>query len=478
METIIEPQKEIPVLAEADVIVVGGGAAGIGSALAAARNGAKTILLEQANCLGGMQTQCLTPRFTELDPDIQGGIIEEIISRFKAEGAVYRGTTRSTHFGAFSFDPEYYKFLLDNMMAEAEVKLLYHAFGVGTVNEGNTIKGVIIESKQGRHIVLGKVVIDSTGSADIAWKSGAPVMEDGFPRGPGLGRHMGLGYAVTFKHVDTDKFRTFREANPEEWGTVIAGKSLIEGAKETGELYGNRGAFYVVPHLSPGSIWILGPQYSLPLGHHGWMLEDLSSGEIDLRKQAWSAYWLLKNHVPGFENAEIDQLPTHLLLRDTHRMEGEYVLKEEDMRQGRSFEDSIAISNHAPDLFGPDDQHEFIGNVPPYDIPYRSLVSRDIDNLLSAGASMSTDFITFAATRYCTPSICTGQAAGTAAALAAKSGVTPKQVDVDLLQATLRGQGAKVTVKDVPKSVLDEYQRIVEQAQRGSMGPEGSESIL
>jgi len=471
MNRVMEPEREVPVFHEADVIVVGGGPAGIGSALAAARNGAKTILIEKANGLGGMQTQCLNPRFTEVDPDVSGGLVQEIIERLKYEGAFVRQSSRTSRYKAVSFDPEYYKYLLDNMMAEAGVKLVYHAFGVGAIKEGNTIQGIVIESKEGRKVVLGKVVVDSTGSAEIAWKSGAACLDQGFPDGPEKGRHMGFGYAVTFRGVDTEKFEAFRKEHPEEWGAFIGGKSLIKRAKEAGELYGNRGAFYVVPHFSPGSIWILGPHYGLPLGRTGWELEDLTKGEIDLRKQAWSAYRLLKNHVPGFENSYIDQLPTHLLLRDSRTILGEYVLTASDMRQGRAFDDAIAISNHAPDVFGPDAEHEFVGNVPPYDIPYRSLVSKGTDNLLAAGATISTDFITFAATRYCTPSICTGQAAGTAAALAVRSKVAPKNVDVSLLQQTLVKQGARTSVKHLAQAVLDDYQARIKRARRSSMSP-------
>jgi hypothetical protein len=472
MKTVTEPQRETPVLSEFDVIVTGGGPAGIGAALAAGRNGANTILIEQANCLGGLQTQCLNPRFTEVDRELHGGLIDEIINRLKKEGATVLETARDPRYKAVSFDPEYYKYMLDTMMAEAGVKLLYHAFAVGAIREGNTLKGVIIESKEGRHAILGKVVIDTTGSADIVWKSGAPCMADGFPRGTGKGRHMGFGYAVTFREVDTKKFQEFRQKNPDEWVGAIAGKSLIKKAKAEGKLYGNRGAFWFSRHFASGSVWILGPHYGLPMGHHSWLLEDFSNGEIDMRKQAWSAYNLLKNNVPGWENAHIDQLPNHLMLRDSHRLLGEYVLTEENMRQGRAFDDSIAISNHAPDIFGPDDQHEFIGNVPPFDIPYRALVSKEIDNLMAAGSAMSTDFITFAATRYCTPSICTGQAAGTAAALAVRRNVTPKKVDVKLVQDTLRKQGARTSVKYLAKKVLDEYQERISRARRDSMGPD------
>ena len=419
-----------------------------------------------------MQTQCLNPRFTELDPDITAGLVREIINRIKKEGAVTIEGGRNPHFRQFSFDPEYYKFMLDNMMAEASVKLLYRVFAVGAVREGNTLKGIIIESKEGRHAILGKVIIDTTGSADIAWKSGAKCMEDGFPRGTGVGRHMGFGYAVTFREVDTKKFEEFRQANPTEWVGAIAGKNLIKKAKTEGKLYGNRGAFWFSPHFAPGTVWILGPHYPLPMGHHPWRLQDISDGEIDSRKQAWSAYNLLKNNVPGWENSHIDQLPNQVMLRDSHRMLGEYVLTEEEMRSGKPFDDSIAMSNHAPDVFGPDDQHEFTGNVPPYDIPYRSLLSKDIDNLMAAGSAMSTDFVTFGATRYCTPSMCTGQAAGTAAALAVKGGTTPKKINVKVLQDNLRKQGVLLTVKDVPEKVLEEYRTINARARRASMGPD------
>ncbi len=142
-----------------------------------------------------------------------------------------------------------------------------------------------------------------------------------------------------------------------------------------------------------------------------------------------------------------------------------YQTTEDDIRQGKAFDDSIAISNMCPDVFGPDDEHEWMGDIALYDIPYRCLVSKETDNLLTAGSSLSTDYITFCATRYCTPSICTGQAAGTAAALSAKNNISPKKLDVKLLQDTLSRQGARVSLNYVSKSVRDEYQRKAESSQ-------------
>ena len=235
MKTITENERKTPVIAEADVIVVGGGAGGIGAALAAGRSGVNTLLLERANCLGGLQTQCLNPRFTQVDPDVTTGIVLEICEKVDQEGMVLgRPGFGDARMRSISFEPEYYKLLTDNLMAEVGVKILYHAFVVAAIREGNTLKGVIIESKEGRQAVLGKVIIDATGAAEIAWKCGAPVMSDGFPRGPGKGRHMGFGYAVAFRQVDTARFEEYRKAHPDEWRGPITGKSLVKKGKEEG----------------------------------------------------------------------------------------------------------------------------------------------------------------------------------------------------------------------------------------------------
>jgi len=475
VKTIVDPAKEVPVAIEADVIVVGGGPAGIGAALAAARNGAKTVLVERFGFLGGMQTLCLNANFSWVDPEIQGGIVQDIIDGLKTGGAITKDTTNTTRttrgVGGIFFDLEYYKLLLDTMMQDAEVKLMLHTFGVGAIKEGNSLRGIFVESKEGKQAVLGKVIVDSSGSADIIWKSGSACTAEGFPDGPKKGRHMGLTYAFFIRGVDIERFRAFRRENAEEWNAMFAGKHLIKQAKAEGKLYGNRGGVTLSEVFRGGRIWVMGPQYPLPMGHHGWTVEDMTNGEIDLRKQAWSMFHLLKDNVPGFENSQMDRTPTAALLRDTHRMVGEYVLSEDDMRQGRAFDDSIAISNMSPDVFGPDDEHAYTGNVPPYDVPYRCLVSKDTDNLLSAGSTISADFYTWAAVRYCTPSICTGQAAGTAAALAVKNDVTPRQVNVKQLQETLRQQGARITVKDVPARVLKEYQMKISAATLVSGGP-------
>lgn len=468
MKTVIDKQ-EIPVLAETDVVVVGGGPAGIGAALASARNGAKTILVERFGCLGGMQTLCYNVSFSFVDPEIQGGIFWDVINGLRKGKAVYKDATpdearQMKGWGDIVFDTEYYKYMLDNMMAEAGVKVLFHAFGVGAIREGNILKGIFIESIEGKRALLAKVIIDTTGNADIAWKSGASVIASEFPYGPKKGRHLGMGSAFILSNVDVAKYAQFKKDNPEIWGgSSRPGTKFFAQSIAKGKVTGIRDSLLLNDFFHDGRrIWVLGTHYPLPLGHHGWVLEDLTAGEIHLRNASWSILNLLKNNIPGFENAFIEKTPVAPLLRDTHRVLGEYTLTEDEMLAGKAFDDSIAISNMWPDIVGPDYELGTRRYPPPFDIPYRCLVSKDTDNLLAAGSTISVDLITFTGVRYCAPSMCTGQASGTAAALAVKNKTTPRKLDVQTLRDTLRKQGARLTVKEVPKSVLDEYHRTME----------------
>ena len=256
---------------------------------------------------------------------------------------------------------------------------------------------------------------------------------------------MGLGYGFFVRNIDYYKFREFAEANPEQWDYWVKGMELFTKARAEGKLYSPRNSCLLTEY-EDGRAWIINPYYKLEKGQHPWQVEVVSHAEKDMRKQAWSCWELLKDNVPGFENSRIEQTPSCALLRDGHRIIGEYTLTEEDMYGARTFEDSVSICNMPPDLFFPDGSHHFKFNVTPYDIPYRCLVSKDFDNLLAAGGTSSLDFITWGAIRYCTPSLTTGQAAGTAAAIAVKDGVAPAKVDVSKVQKQLNKQGMLTTL--------------------------------
>jgi hypothetical protein len=478
MKTFIEPEKEIAVHTEGDVVIIGGGPGGVSAALASAKNGAKTVLIERYGFLGGMQTQCFNPSFAFVDSAIQGGVIDDVLTRLRKGKAVLHDQTdeqsrKPNAWACVWFDIEYYKYLLETMMREAGVKLLYHSFGAAAIKEGNEIKGIIIESKEGRKIVLGKIFIDTTGTADIVWKSGAACTDEGIPDGPKKGRHEDFSYGFYIRDVNVEKWRKFRRENP-DWVSKIGGegRDLLKKAKEEGRFWGGRGALMLHHYTGSGKIWLLGPQYPILMGHHPWMIEDMTAAEIDMRKQAWAIYELLKETTPGFENSLLDQTPFHLQFRDTHRIIGDYVLKYEDILMGKTFDDSIAVMNMSPDYFQADGEHEHIQNAQLFDVPYRCLIPKDSNNLLAAGMIISTDLITQNAIRQITPSYCSGQAAGTAAALAVETNVLPEKLDVQLLQKRLRDKGARVTVKDVPQEVVERYRAKAKVAIRSTLGPQ------
>lgn len=466
MKPIIEASREVPLLCETDVVVIGGGAAGIGAALAAARTGAKTVIVEKWNRFGGSQTMTLNNSFTYTDDKIQGGIIQEIVDRLKKAGMTLEsnvGTRRvhwSTDEGCYYFDKEYYMLLIDRMMKEAGVKVLFHSFATDGIVENGKLKGVIIETHQGRNAILAKSVIDCSAVSHIAWKSGASVMgEEGYTDnrfGPFQGMHMGFGYGMFLNGVDYKKYREFAEKNVEDWDYWVRGRKLFMDYREKGKLHCPRNSC-LMNEYSDGKCWVLAPYYPIPKGEHPWMVENMTEAEIDLREQSWSVYEMLRDNVPGFENSWLEQTATSLMMRDGHRIEGRYVLTVDDISNQCTFDDAITCCNMPTDVFFPNGSHHHEYDVLPYDIPFRSLVSKDYPNLLGAGSTASYDLITWSATRYCTPSVCTGQAAGTAAALAAKQGIDPGDIDIKLLQKTLQKDGLVTSNKLVDPMIIDKY---------------------
>lgn len=466
MKTVTEAAREIDLLYDVDVVVVGGGPAGIGAALSAARNGAKTVLIENYGCLGGNQTLTLNNSFSFVDDRVQGGIIQELIDRLKKNKATFEanvGCMRdnwSPETGCYYFDAEYYKLMLEEMMEEAGVTLLYHAMATGGIVEGNLLRGVIVETCAGRQAILAKTVIDCSGCAHLAWRSGAECEgEEGYPDdrfGPFKGMHMGFGYGMFVYGMDYAKFRAFAEENEDEWDYWVRGRDLFVKCKAEGTLKTPRNSCLMIEYAN-GRAWILGPYMPIEKGHHTWYIEDIGKAEVEMRKQAWSIYETFKNNVPGFENAKMEQTPIRLLMRDSHKIVAEYKLTEEDIMAAKTFDDAIACCNMPPDPFFPNASHRFVYNITPYDIPYSSLQSKTYDNLLAAGGSASSDIVTWAAVRYCTPSVCTGQAAGTAAALASKNNTTVKDIDVRLVQKELNSQGMITTNKQISQEVLEQY---------------------
>lgn len=456
-KTIKEPGREIRVCREADVVVVGGGPGGIGSAIAAARTGARTVLIERYGHLGGMSTGGLVNIIPNLS-DINGeqrtaGICQELVDRIDARGgAVYPkkedwGTTREDvvnyyHKANFDWfylrkdlninktrvlytvvvDPEILKDELNDMVIEAGVDLLLHSWGVQPIMEGEKVKGVFFESKSGRQAILGKVVIDSTGDGDIFVASGADYDETLSPKL----RTAWLANVFWLTNVDIRKSEGFKTTQPEKHEELM---------KELGDLGGHPFYFKALLKNQDNCVWFhcFQPR-SDGKASDAMDVEELTRVDIQARKRALLTYEFFRKYVPGFERSYIMLSAPQLGLQGGRRVMGEYTLTEKDMESDEIFEDTIAV-------FANNDNGEISAKHPAMCIPYRCMVPRKVDGLLVAcRAFSSADSINhhFNIIPFC---ISLGQAAGTAAAMVAKAGIEPRNVDYRVLQDKLTGQG-------------------------------------
>ena len=389
MKTITEPAREISVICEKDVVVAGGGPGGIVAAIAAARTGANTILIEQQGFLGGTATAGLMnslngfrnqrpPNDLQTVKGIAQEIVDELIFNGGAEGTI--GTAPYK----VAFDPEILKYVAIKMCKEAGVQLLLHTYTVDAIVENDTIKGVIIQNKSGRQAILSKIVVDATGDGDVAAAAGAP-----FEKVNKVGEKM-MGMSLLFK-----------------MGNIKDGGSV-----------GQPGVRY---HRVSAS------------GYDGVDSKDLTDAEIETHEMMMAEVKKLKGQ-PGYEDVFLVQSATHIGVRETRRVIGEYMVTEEDAVNDHRFDDVIAISsNPVPGYYG----KRFFFEHEGFDIPYRALVPKKIENLLLAGRCISCEQVPFQSARSMAPLMAISEAAGTAAALALKHNVTPRQLDVKLLQKVL-----------------------------------------
>jgi len=407
-----------------DVLIVGGGTAGVATAVAAGRNGADTLLIERYGFLGGTMTAGLINPFmtfhTGKEQIIQG-VFQEIIDRLKGMNGYDEGTK--------AFDVEVMKIVADQMVREAGVKLMLHTCVIDAVVHENTIRGVEIHNKSGRQAVLGKVIVDATGDGDVAAMAGAPYekgrKEDGLTQPMTLNFRMG--------GVDIEKMPPRQEIN-----------RLFEEAKAKGEVTIPRENVLWFPTTRKGEIHF---NTTRVVKVDGTKAEDLTYAEVEARRQMVELVNFLKRRVSGFENAHLLMSGSQIGVRETRRIIGEYVMTEEDILEARKFTDAIARGSYPIDIHSPTGEGTVIKRPPPgasYDIPYRCLVPKNIDNLLVAGRCVSSTHEAQAAIRVIPIVVAMGQAAGTAAALAARLNVPPRRLDVSLLQKTLREQGANL----------------------------------
>ena len=445
--------REVKVACEADVIVVGGGPGGCAAAVTAARAGARTVLLERYGHLGGMATGGLVNIIPNLS-DIYGkryigGFCQEFIDRMLAQDAGMCpdercwGSTdpqvikyfRDSGFAHFFIrrneegqevllytaiiDPEVGKNELNRMAAEAGVKLYLHSWVTDVIMDGNTVKGVIFDSKSGKQAVLGKVVIDSTGDGDLLPWSGAETEDNINP----LLRIKHLCFGFWIGGVDFRAFDQFVSAHPEKY-QALKEHMAKEGMHASNFLRG----------LLPGqqNVAWLHPHYHIECQTD---VEEMTRMDVYARNRAIRSWQFWKGHLPGFEHSFIQQTCPQLGTTGGRRLIGEYSLVEADLRRTEPFPDTVAVfPNNDRDLESLDYSKIYV--------PYRSLVPRDVEGLLVACRAFSSDDIANDAFNLVPHCMCFGQAAGNAAAIAVEQGISVRDVPFAALREKLLEGGA------------------------------------
>ena len=409
-----------------DVLVCGGGPGGLCAAVSAARNGADTMLLERYGYLGGMATAGLVfPFMTRFagNERIIDGVFQEIIERLDAKGG-YGGPDRPA-----MFDAEVLKVVADEICMESGVKLLFHTMLCGAEVIDGRIERAIIHNKSGEQGVKARMYVDGTGDADLAHLAGAPC-EKG-RESDGLAQPMTLN----FRMAGVDKSRM----PDRKTITELYLKARSEGRIDCPR---NDVLWFVTPredeiHFNTTRI----------IRADGTNAEDLTRAEIDSRRQVMQYVAFLKADVPGFENAYLEMTGAQIGIRESRRVMGEYVLTAEDLLSARKFDDCIARGSYSVDIHDPDGGGTVIKRLAPgesYDIPYRSLVPKSIDNLLIAGRPISATHEAHSAIRVMPIAAAIGEAAGAAAALCVRDNTIPRKLDVGELRRVLLAQGANL----------------------------------
>ena len=409
-----EPKKTLPVYGRFDVVVVGGGPAGWAAALASARNGAKTLVIEKFAFFGGTATASLMLNIVgyrnQVRPDslqTSKGISEELILRLKEINGLGHSTsyksaeryssTKGNMTYSYPLDGERIKFMLLKMLVDGGVNILFHTIFVDSIMEGNNVAGIVIENKSGRQAIYGKVIIDASGDADVAHRAGVPYWQ------AAIGKDNYLKNCLMYKVRIDPKYA-------EKLDGVIT----------------NNDKLYWGPNSDSNCI----------------NADDLTKGEIQTRLEVFEHF--KKNQeksAPMLDDAYISETAPMLGIRQTRFIKGLYQISNDDVLEGKKFDDSIAMS--AQPIISYYGYRRFLEHTG-YEIPYRCMLPQKVEGLLVTGRCMSTDQQAYESWRAMAPVMCLGEAAGTAAALCVKSKKSPKEVDVEMLRSQLVKQGAEI----------------------------------
>ena len=454
MAEVIEPSRVLSVLVEGDVVVVGGGPAGLGAAVRAARNGAKTVLVELFGNLGGFNTTGFM--FAAIEGD---HLAAEIFDILRPEGYVVDlldtypqiSTNPLTHYwyshdswspdNLFVFDPDMCSYVMNRFVQEAGVTVLFRSHFVDVVLDDNSISAIIIESPSGRQAITAKVFIDATGRGDLIARSGVPFAsgknEHGYP--------MPMGLMWKMAGVNIEELFEYQKQDPKL-------DALIQQAKKNGDLkryrdkntelerkmqdviYTGHPGPEMTPALYPGEILFWMPSV------HGWGLDgaqsvrDITRAEVDIREQIMEEVDFLRKYVPGFNNSHLSGIAPYIGVREGRHPDGEYMITSKDIKSAKEFED-LVLKLKANDMKDPS-----LTGVQ-YGIPYRCFLPKRVDNLLVTGDCICATHDGFLHVRGFGKAMNLGEVTGIAASVSIQNNVGVKDIDYSLLEQQLRKIG-------------------------------------
>jgi FAD dependent oxidoreductase len=442
-----ERARSTPVFGEYDVVVLGGGPAGIAAAAAAGRAGCSTILIERYGFLGGAGTAAGLSTFCGLHANVRGehrqvvhGIADEVLERLDRMDALNPPhLSLGNRIQAQAYDISAYKIACDELLQSCNVKTLFHAFGVGMLKRSDReIDALLIESKSGRAAIRGRLFIDCSGDGDLAAWAGAP-----FEVGDGAGNML---YPTTMFRINGVEPAKAGRA----WETIP--KLMEEAEQREGRRFPRKGAI-VRPQKNPIEWRANLTQIKNPNGSavNGIDVEQLSYGEIEGRRQCWDVFQFIRGVTPGFERAYIVEIAPQIGIRETRRIAGEYMLSETDILECASFDDSIGVNGWPVEAHVPGSVLVKFPKIPESrgfnQLPYRMIVPLGVDNLFVAGRCASMTHEGQSSARVSGSCFAMGQAAGAASALALAAGVAPRAVDVRSLQRRLEVDGAYLALE-------------------------------
>jgi 2-polyprenyl-6-methoxyphenol hydroxylase-like FAD-dependent oxidoreductase len=426
-----EPARDTPVVAETDVLVVGGGPAGVAAAVAASRLGMRVLVAERYGHLGGLASGgqvIVLDDMADLTHKTVGGLCDEFIDRLDALGAAvypppedrfvsseaawwrwgrwglqdnYARTQPKTITYAVAFDPEAFKLVALDILEQAGVELRLHSTFVDSIVDHGVQRGAIFETKAGRQAILARITIDASGDGDVFARSGAPFE---------VGSYI-MTVVHRFANVDVERAIAWERDHPQQAEVLN---------REIKAIYGGAWDYWWLRTTVHGVVWCNCPHIA---NLNALRVEDQTYVEREARRRIFRALAVAREHLPGFERAQLVDTAPQLGVRQTRLLRGEYVLTKQDVVGGRHFTDCI-------------------GRGRDYFYPYRALLPVGVGALLVAGRCFSATSEAQKMSREIPPMIVIGQAAGVAAALSIRDGVMPHQVDVTRLQTCLADQGA------------------------------------